>query len=242
MGHAPLAGDNAAAISATLVSTQSLSETIRTFNFRLSSPINAPFPGGFGVFDFSELLDRGYQPHERGKPPDGERRFRPHMDAFPTHQPLTRNANAFRATDHVSVTVKRKPGGLMSNVLHDNAAALVANSLPVAFKGTGAGFTCFKEGPDGTAPTVPPKMLWIAGGVGITPFMSMWDGIVQIAKTNPDQMSTDIVLLFAGARSRYQRLEVLRVATWRATRSREVPHRCLSKHKHVAFCCTVCYG
>lgn len=94
--------------------------------------------------------------------------------------------------------MKRKPGGLLSNVLHDNAGALVAKNLLVAFKGTGAGFTCFEEGPDGTAPAVPPKMLWIAGGVGITPFMSMWDGILQVAKAHPDQMSTDIVLLFAG--------------------------------------------
>lgn len=96
------------------------------------------------------------------------------------------------------MTVKRKPRGLMSNVLHENTHALVTHSLPVAFKRTGAGFTCFAEAPGGTGPTVPPKMLWIAGGVGITPFMSMWDGIMQIAKTNPDQMSTDIVLLFAG--------------------------------------------
>lgn len=41
-------------------------------------------------------------------------------------------------------------------------------------------------------------MLWIAGGVGITPFMAMWDGILQVAKANPGLGSTDVVLLFAG--------------------------------------------
>lgn len=196
MGHAPLA-EGKAAISATLVSTQTLSDSIKTFNFRLSSPISAPLPGGFGVFDFSGLLDRGYSHMNEANPQlvneDFVRTWT--LSSAPQFDP---NRNAFRATDKVSVTVKRKPGGLMSNVLHDNASALAANTLPVAFKGTGAGFTCFQEGPDGTAPTVPPKMLWIAGGVGVTPFMSMWDGIVQIAKANPDQMSTDIVLLYAG--------------------------------------------
>lgn len=108
------------------------------------------------------------------------------------------DTKALRATDQVSVTVKRKPGGLLSNVLHDNAYKLIAHRLPVTFEGTGSGFLCFTQAPDGAVPTVQPMMLWIAGGVGITPFMSKWDGIVQIAKANPDHMATDIVLLFAG--------------------------------------------
>lgn len=197
MGQAAVADDNAAAISATLVSTQALSDSIKTFNFRLSSPINAPLPGGFGVFDFSGILHVGYSHMNEAKPQllneDFVRTWT--LSSAPRFDP---NTNAFRATDHISVTVKRKPGGLMSNVLHDNAKKLISNNLPVAFKGIGAGFTCFTEGSDGTAPSVPPKMLWIAGGVGITPFMSMWDGILQVANANPDQISTDIVLLFAG--------------------------------------------
>jgi ferredoxin-NADP reductase len=196
MGHAPLA-ESKAAISATLVSTQTLSDNIKTFNFRLSSPIEASLPGGFGVFDFSSLLDHGYSHMNEANPQlvneDFVRTWT--LSSAPKFDP---NTKVFRATDQVSVTVKRKPGGLISNVLHDNADALAANTLPVAFKGTGSGFTCFAEGPHGTGPTVPPKILWIAGGVGITPFMSMWDGIVQIAKANPDQISTDIVLLYAG--------------------------------------------
>lgn len=198
MGHAVVADDDAAAaISATLVSTQALSEGIKTFKFKLSSPVKAPLPGGFGVFDFSGILDVGYSHMNEANPQlvndDFVRTWT--LSSAPEFDP---NTNGFRATDKVSVTVKRKPGGLMSNVLHNNADTLIENNLPIAFKGTGAGFSCFAEGPDGTAPRVPPKMLWIAGGVGITPFMSMWDSILLVAKAIPDQTSTDIVLLFAG--------------------------------------------
>lgn len=196
MGHA-VADDDAAAISATLVSTQAISDSIKTFNFKLSSPIKAPLPGGFGVFDFSGILDVGYSHMNEANPQlvndDFVRTWT--LSSAPEFDP---NTNGFHVTDQVSVTVKRKAGGLISNVLHNNADTLIENNPPIAFKGTGAGFSCFAEGPDGTAPSVPPKMLWIAGGVGITPFMSMWDGILQVAKANPDQTSTDIVLLFAG--------------------------------------------
>jgi uncharacterized protein len=196
LGHAPLTREKTA-ISAMLVSTQTLSNKIGTFNFRLSPHINAPWPGGFGVFDFSGLLGRGYSHMNDATPQlvneDFVRTWK--LSSVPEFDPDTK---AFRATDQVSVTVKRKSGGLLSNVLHDKAHKLIAHRLPVTIKGTGSGFSCFTQAPDGAVPTVQPMMLWIAGGVGITPFMSKWDGIVQIAKANPDHMATDIVLLFAG--------------------------------------------
>jgi len=195
MGRVP--SDDAEAISATLVSTQVLSDNIKTFNFKLSTPISALLPGGFGIFDFSGLLDRGYSHMNEANPQlvneDFVRTWT--LSSTPRIDP---NTKTFRSSDHVSITVKRKPGGLMSNVLHDNADQFIANNLPVAFKGTGAGFTCFSGGSDGIPLTLPPKMLWIAGGVSITPFMAMWDGILELAQANPDQVSTDIVLLFAG--------------------------------------------
>ncbi|MEP2678129.1 pyridoxamine 5'-phosphate oxidase family protein [Tateyamaria sp.] len=197
MGHATTAPDSAGAITATLVSTQALSDSITTFNFGLSSAIHAPLPGGFGVFDFSGILDTGYSHMNEANPQlvneDYVRTWT--LSSAPGFDAKT---NAFGATDHVSVTVKRKPGGLISNVLHDNIDQLMTQKLPIAFKGTGAGFTCFSAAPDGTPPRVPSQMLWIAGGVGITPFMTMWDGILEVANQHPDQIATDIVLLFSG--------------------------------------------
>ncbi|MEP3198036.1 MAG: pyridoxamine 5'-phosphate oxidase family protein [Lentilitoribacter sp.] len=197
MGHTTVLQDNNVANTATLVSTQDLSDNIKTFNFKLSSPINVPLPGGFGVFDFSGLLDAGYSHMNEANPQlvneDYVRTW-----TLSSASSFDANSNAFSATEHVSITVKRKPGGLISNVLHDNVDKLITRNLPVAFKGTGAGFTCFTKTTDSTSLSVPSQMLWIAGGVGITPFMSMWDGILEVAKVQSDKISTDIVLLFSG--------------------------------------------
>ncbi|WP_415400915.1 pyridoxamine 5'-phosphate oxidase family protein [Tateyamaria sp. SN3-11] len=197
MGHAIAAHDGLAAITATLASTQDLSDSIKTFNFDLSSAVDAPLPGGFGVFDFSKILDTGYSHMNEANPQlvneDYVRTWTisnaPDFDA---------ESRSFRASNRVSVTVKRKPGGLMSNVMHDNADQLAEEKIPIDFKGTGAGFTCFSPDLEGGLLGIPSKMLWIAGGVGITPFMAMWDGIKQIADAYPDHLSSDIVLLFSG--------------------------------------------
>ena len=102
--------------------------------------------------------------------------------------------NMFHSTNQVAVTVKRQPGGLISNFLHEYSAKLIEQKSQIDFKGTGAGFSCFKP----AAPSAPSKMLWVAGGVGITPFMAMWDGLIQMADTKPAAALSDIVLLFSG--------------------------------------------
>ncbi len=197
MGRSTVAASKTSALMATLVSTQALSDNIKKFNFKLSSPTNAPLPGGFGVFDFSEILDVGYNHMNEANPQtvneDYVRTWT--LSSAPRFDTKT---SAFHETDQVSVTIKRQAGGLISNVLHDNCDSLITQKLPIAFKGTGAGFTCFSATSEGTLPSIPPHMLWIAGGVGITPFMAMWDGIVEIAKAHQSQVSTDIVLLFSG--------------------------------------------
>lgn len=197
MGHALVAHETAAAVTATLVSTKPLSGSITTFNFALSQPIDAPLPSGFGIFDFSGLLDAGYRHMNEANPQlvneDYVRTWTlsntPCFDA---------ESKAFAKTDQVSISVKRKPSGLMSNVLHDNADKLIADKLPIEFKGTGAGFTCFAQDAEEAIPSIPFKMLWLAGGVGITPFMAMWDGILELAIAYPHQTSTEIVLFFSG--------------------------------------------
>ncbi len=197
MGHAIEAQDPSTPVTAKLVGVKPLSSTISTFEFTLSEPIKAPLPGGFGVFDFSDLLHAGYSHMNESNPQlvneDYVRTWT--LSGAPT---FDEENKAFRATNRVTVTVKRKPSGLISNALHSNAEKLITHELPIQFKGTGASFSCFSEEAEGSRPKIPAKMLWIAGGVGITPFMAMWDGIRQVARSNAQTEPIDIVLLFSG--------------------------------------------
>ncbi len=196
-GHAIEPHVSADALTATLVSTEPLSSTITTFDFELSEAIQTPLPGGFGVFDFSGLVNAGYA-HMNDAHPQLVNEDYVRTWTLSSVPDFDAQRNGFERTNRVRVTVKRKPGGLMSNVLHNNADQLIAQALPVQFKGTGAGFTCFSADAEEGHPTIPGKMLWIAGGVGITPFMAMWDGIQQVAIAHPPNQPIDIVLLFSG--------------------------------------------
>ncbi len=197
MGHAIKAHDAAIPLTAKLIATKPLSSTISTFEFELSEAINAPLPGGFGVFDFSDLVDAGYS-HVNETNPQLVNEDYVRTWTLSGAPKFDEENNAFRTTNRISVTVKRKPGGLMSNLLHNNAEKLITYNLPVKFKGTGAGFSCFSEVAEGSPPKFPAKMLWIAGGVGITPFMVMWDGLKQVVEAYPQDQSIDIVFLFSG--------------------------------------------
>jgi len=184
-------------VKATLVSTQAHSQSISTFTFQLSSPIEQGLPGGFGIFDFSGLLDTGYRHMDEANPQmvneDYIRTWT--LSSVPA---FNAEKHMFDTVNQVAVTVKRQPGGMISNFLHEHAGKLIEQSLQMDFKGTGAGFSCFTPSLKEAAPTAPSKMLWIAGGVGITPFMAMWDGLIQIADANPASVSSDIILLFSG--------------------------------------------
>ncbi|ADH90292.1 Oxidoreductase FAD-binding domain protein [Ancylobacter novellus DSM 506] len=65
----------------------------------------------------------------------------------------------------ISITVKRVPGGPVSNFLHDNIR--VGSVLHAV--GPMGDFSCFAQG----TPSPSPKYLFLSGGSGITPLMSM---------------------------------------------------------------------
>ncbi|MEM7101334.1 MAG: oxidoreductase [Pseudomonadota bacterium] len=190
-------------VMATLTSRVRHSNDLTTFKFRLSKPIRAFLPGGFGIFDFSSVFDRVY------KHMDEENPQAVNDDHIRTW--TLSNASKFDAIEkrfiersNVEITVKRKPDGLVSNYLHEldssYTSADTGNSLSVPFLGSGGDFTCFSQAPPNSAPVVPKKMLWIAGGAGITPFMSMWDGLMAMreACVETEELSADIVLYYAG--------------------------------------------
>ncbi len=197
MGHIADAGKASDPIDATLVSSWQISDTISTFTFELSEAIEAPLPGGFGIFDFSGMLDTGYSHMNEANPQLVNEDF-VRTWTLSNASEFIAETNLFRPANQVSITVKREPGGLMSNFLHEYVAQKVEQAMQVDFKGVGGGFSCLTTDPAGGAPTIPTKMLWVAGGVGITPFMAMWDGIKNVAKVLPKQMSSEIVLMFSG--------------------------------------------
>ncbi|PXW99312.1 ferredoxin-NADP reductase [Sphaerotilus hippei] len=68
--------------------------------------------------------------------------------------------------DTVTITVKRVPGGVVSNWLHDH----LQPGMRLSATGPAGDFSCFAPGPV----TVPARgQLFLSGGSGITPLMSM---------------------------------------------------------------------
>ena len=189
-------------ITATLESSSILTENIQTFTFQLSEKIVPPMPGGFGIFDFSEILDTGYSHMNEDNPQAVNEDFI-RTWTFSSAPEFDVEQQQFFPVNRVSITIKHKKGGLISNFLHTKTASspssLLKKITPI-FKGSGTGFSCFRKNTDSLMPDIPARMLWIAGGVGITPFMSMWDGILNINRAlthNHSHLMSDIVLLFS---------------------------------------------
>jgi uncharacterized protein len=113
---------------------------------------------------------------------------------------------SFDKSKLVEVTVKHKKGGSISSLLHSYHHIDGRKPKPTMVArliGVGGSFSCFESlqeknssgehvsptssgsgggGVPGLLLHLPPKMhkmLWVAGGVGITPFMSMWHALVQ---------------------------------------------------------------
>ncbi|MEM7612833.1 MAG: oxidoreductase, partial [Pseudomonadota bacterium] len=169
-------------IRACLVSTRKLSSSVRTFTFELLAPVAATLPGGFGIFDFSEYFDSTYRHMDESNP---QRVNDDYIRTWTISSAagFSRKDKKLDTVQQIDITVKHKRGGAVSSFLHDKAAAHIeAAPLSVDFVGSGGGFSCFSQHAPDELPTVPPRMLWIAGGVGITPFMAMWDGILGLEK------------------------------------------------------------
>ena len=69
----------------------------------------------------------------------------------------------------LSITVKRVPGGPVSNFLHDQVK--IGSVLHAI--GPMGDFSCFMQGTPSPNPASAPKYLFLSGGSGITPLMSM---------------------------------------------------------------------
>lgn len=188
-------------IKATLISVQKITNSISTFSFQLSAPVDVSLPGGFGIFDFSEYLNHGYK-HMDIINPQAVNEDYTRTWTLSSAASFNIDKQKFNSMDLINITVKRKPNGLVSNFLHEESdLATKDQALVLALKGVGGVFSCFYHKEKHERPCIPDNMLWIAGGVGVTPFMSMWDAIVNMGKALSEvntPFSTNIVFVFAG--------------------------------------------
>ena len=90
------------------------------------------------------------------------------IDGQPVNRCYTLSSTPTRP-DRLSITVKRVPGGLVSNWLHDN----LRPGSTLGARGPGGDFSCFLR------PAT--RYLFLSGGSGITPLMSMARALHDLA-------------------------------------------------------------
>lgn len=78
----------------------------------------------------------------------------------------------------ISITVKRKPDGIASNWLHDNLQV----GMAVSVLGPMGDFTCVNHSVNNSFNRPASKYLFLSGGSGITPLMSMARSFYQLAE------------------------------------------------------------
>jgi ferredoxin-NADP reductase len=151
-------------VTATLVGIASESRLISTFTFALPSPVDI-VPGGHAIFDFSRQLQRDYR----------------HMNDLDPQSLNDDNIRTFTvskvSSDRRQISITVKKSGAISSYLHSLSAA---TPIEVELKGVGGTFTCFVPGREA------PPMLWVAGGVGITPFLAMYRALRASGRPLPD--------------------------------------------------------
>ena len=153
-------------VKATLASIAKESKHISTFTFALPTPAELP-PGGHAIFDFASRFDRSYQ----------------HMN---DQEPQSLNDDYVRtytvskvSPDRRQISITVKKAGFISSYLH-SLASLGGEPVEVGLKGFGGTFSCFADG------RALPHMLWVAGGVGITPFLAMYRALRKSGEPMPE--------------------------------------------------------
>ncbi|CAF1491313.1 unnamed protein product [Adineta ricciae] len=170
--------------NAKLIEIKKLTNHISKFTFELNENVSFK-PGGYVILDFAHLIQHGYQ-HMNNSNPQSVNDDYIRTWTISSSPPFNYDLNTFEPVNRVSCTIKHLPNGTISSLLH----SLSSNrGLPLdcKFIGVGGEFTCFDE-----TYQVPEKLLFIAGGIGLTPFIAMLEALSQTKRT------TDLVLLFSG--------------------------------------------
>ncbi|KAI9324770.1 hypothetical protein BDR26DRAFT_880683 [Obelidium mucronatum] len=164
--------------TATLREIRKLTANVSTFVFELDKPVQY-LPGAFAIFDFSSVFERQYSHMNFAKPKQVNDDYVRTWTISDSPSPSMSNDGTFQPTRFISCTIKHVQGGTMSTFLHQlNSDAY--GRLRVRLSGIGEKRSASSQ-----------KLLFIAAGVGITPFLAMAAGFKAYPTTS------DIRLLFS---------------------------------------------
>ncbi|KAF8976825.1 hypothetical protein BGZ46_007920 [Entomortierella lignicola] len=169
-------------ISATLSHISKHTHDVSTFHFNTSKPIQYT-PGQYAVLDFSQFNNQGYRhmaPDDPQSLNDDYIRTWTISSAPLLKAPLTDTASNlplllkdnWQETSEFTMTIKRKPGGAISTLLHSLELERQGKPFTISLTTTGGSFVLSRETPDS-------KFAFISGGIGSTPFISMLRGAKQ---------------------------------------------------------------
>jgi ferredoxin-NADP reductase len=174
---------------ATLVKVQKLCSLVYTFTFAISDDEcweSFQF-GGYGIFDFSSIFEKSYMHMNNDNPQLVNEDF--------VRTWTISHCDAKQKT--VAVTVKKS--GLLSSFLHavaEHFDEMTESPFQVPFRGFGGDFRCFERNPAVEANKQRNnnvvKLLWVAGGIGITPFISFAQQLLGLPS-----LQVDIIFYFA---------------------------------------------
>ncbi len=188
-------------MKATLASITKESKHISTFTFALPEPVELP-AGGYAIFDFASRFDRSYQ-HMNDQAPQSLN------DDYVRTYTVSKVSPDRR---QISITVKKS--GFISSYLH-SLEGRGGEPVEIGLKGFGGAFSCFEGG------QALPHMLWVAGGVGITPFLALYRAL----RASGDPMP-EIELLYScrgDERELVREMSDVRVRIFDSTASVESP-------------------
>lgn len=166
-------------VYATLSKVRIHSQDLATFSFETSVPVKIE-PGQAAVLDFTDLFGKQQYAHMA---PGSETRL--NDDRIRTW--TVSNARG-TSMSNFDLTMRERPGGLVTGALFSMArhAALrmpevLEDARPlglrVHLRGISGSFVLPRDGP-----TSEKKLLWIAGGIGVTPYISMLSAISSMPK------------------------------------------------------------
>uniref|UniRef100_A0A7S4P8V7 Oxidoreductase FAD/NAD(P)-binding domain-containing protein n=1 Tax=Paramoeba aestuarina TaxID=180227 RepID=A0A7S4P8V7_9EUKA len=156
---------------ASLVVIREVGSMVKEFTFRVKGNLENVRPGGYAIFDFKGAVNLPYMHMNPGQPQLVN-------DDLVRTWTISSSSSSSESTE-ISCMIKLNPSGLISPFLH----SLKKVQLELGLIGVGGDFSCFPSEPN---VVLPKKMVWVSGGIGITPFLSMYRAISSLPGAETD--------------------------------------------------------